>query len=1082
MVGAFGEVQVMDWGLAKVLGSTAPDAASPYEDQSTICTARGGSPGSSTEAGLVLGTPAYMPPEQARGEVEHLDERCDVFALGAILCQIFIGRPPYEGKLSRDVLTQAQQARVEPVLELLDRCGAENELVTLARQCLAVNKQDRPATAGQVAEAMSAYQVRVRERLRQAELERARAEVKAREERKRRRIALALAAAVLLLMLGAGAAATWHQQDQAERAGRQSLREESIRNALAEAHQGRDKLHATLAKPGGVFRLLNKPEEWIAQIEAAHSALRRAQELQTSSNEPTTEDVQQQIEDLAMLLDQDQANRRLALDLEKVREGRAGFIESKYDLAWAMNEYPRILQNAGFTLKAEREGQEAAQIRQSPVKEQLVAALDDWAAVAWARHRLDLHKHLLRVARRAAPDSFNDRVRDPANWSNPEAFKALTATALKDREALARVSPQMLYLLGTLLGDGPEAQHWLLQAQELHPADFWLNFSLGNALARSKPQQAQGFYRAALAVRPSSAVVHANLAYFFMEQNDPQRATVYIQKALALDHNYAAAWAGFGLSPGQLQEKLVNQAKRKQAAPAEPPNLDDFMAWMNKGAAKAMRKDFSGAAQDIKKAIEQDPKNAKGWAVLALVLHQQKEYQEATAVLQKATKMAPNDAWVWAVRGHVLQDQKDYAGAVAAYEKVLDLDVRVVQLMKSLGISPAAAWIGLGLVRENQRDYPTAEKLYRTAIEFDPQSVAAWSNLGNALNMQGKPKEAEGCFRRALKIDPQNVPAWNGLGVARENQADVSAAEQHYQKALELDPQDFYAWGNLGNIRTKQGNAKEAERCFRQALKFNEATAPAWSGLAIALNNQGDFKGAIAAYQKAATLDPNSPNPLVGLAELQRHQGDFAAALASFQQALARLSPQHPWHAITQNQIQFCRRLLDLEKRLDPVLQGEHAKPAEQADLADLCGRFKKRYLESVRLYDAAFLGEPALADDLNSTRRYNAACAALLAAGGQGPGADKLADADRAKLRQKALGWLQADVQGWKKLLQNYPPAAALARKALEHWQRDVILASVREEKALAELPTEDQHAWRQLWTEAAQLLKQVSAGQSNS
>ena len=97
MVGAFGEVQVLDWGLAKVMGA-ADGVTAPGE---------AGAAPETTGAGQALGTPAYMAPEQARGETDRLDARCDVFGLGAILCTILTGRPPYFGGDAREVLARA---------------------------------------------------------------------------------------------------------------------------------------------------------------------------------------------------------------------------------------------------------------------------------------------------------------------------------------------------------------------------------------------------------------------------------------------------------------------------------------------------------------------------------------------------------------------------------------------------------------------------------------------------------------------------------------------------------------------------------------------------------------------------------------------------------------------------------------------------------------------------------------------------------------------------------------------------------------------------------------------------------------
>jgi serine/threonine-protein kinase len=214
MVGAFGEVQVMDWGLAKVLadGGIADEERANRErerpeDVTTIRTARssGSGFGTETEVGSLLGTPAYMPPEQANGHVANLDRRADVFGLGAILCEILTGKPPYVGRSSEEVRRKACNGDLADATARLDACAADAELIVLTRTCLAPEAIDRPQDAQAVANGLVAYQSGVQERLHQAELAEAEAKAKAIEETKRRRLTLALAGTVLLaLTLGGG--------------------------------------------------------------------------------------------------------------------------------------------------------------------------------------------------------------------------------------------------------------------------------------------------------------------------------------------------------------------------------------------------------------------------------------------------------------------------------------------------------------------------------------------------------------------------------------------------------------------------------------------------------------------------------------------------------------------------------------------------------------------------------------------------------------------------------------------------------------------------------------------------------------
>jgi serine/threonine protein kinase len=128
MVGAFGEVQVMDWGLAKVLGSQPADPA----DQGALTTATEvrslrDADELFTQAGSLVGTPAFIPPEQAIGALSKIDARSDVFGLGAILAVILTGEPPFAASSRETTRVKAAQGDVAECFARLDGCGAEPE-------------------------------------------------------------------------------------------------------------------------------------------------------------------------------------------------------------------------------------------------------------------------------------------------------------------------------------------------------------------------------------------------------------------------------------------------------------------------------------------------------------------------------------------------------------------------------------------------------------------------------------------------------------------------------------------------------------------------------------------------------------------------------------------------------------------------------------------------------------------------------------------------------------------------------------------------------------------------------------------
>ncbi len=242
MVGSFGEVQVMDWGLAKVLprGGIVADAKAGKKlpSEALIATARSGSDIDLSHAGSILGTPSYMAPEQARGETDRINERADVFALGSILAEILTGQPAFIGHGSLEILRKAAQGDTVDALTRLDGCEVEADLVALAKDCLAVEPEDRPRDAKVVADRITAYQAGVQERVQAAERERAVAVARAVEERRRRKVQLALAASVLALMtLGGLSTAYYLQQQQTQAAaGQRAIDQVTTLQKQAVAH------------------------------------------------------------------------------------------------------------------------------------------------------------------------------------------------------------------------------------------------------------------------------------------------------------------------------------------------------------------------------------------------------------------------------------------------------------------------------------------------------------------------------------------------------------------------------------------------------------------------------------------------------------------------------------------------------------------------------------------------------------------------------------------------------------------------------------------------------------------------------
>jgi serine/threonine-protein kinase len=1095
MVGAFGEVQVMDWGLAKVLQQEQEAFATvrmsgQRPEQTTIRTVRSGSAsGTDTEAGSLLGTPAYMPPEQANGDVALLDRRADVFGLGAILCEMLTGQPPYVGRSAEEVRRKAANGDQTDALMRLDACGADQELIVLTKACLAPEASDRPKDAQEVADALTAYLDGVQERLHQAELAEAEAKAKAVEEARRRRLTLALAATVLLaLTVGGGA---WlHVKN--ERDARQTQVARDVNDALNKATALREQSKA--ATTGGA-----------ALFAQAREQTQRA--LALVENGPADETLVEQVRRLQADLDEEEKDHKLMTALDEARLAQTEMTEDKRTFASerAVPKFRKAFHDYDLPAGEGTPEEAAERIRRRPaaVREAIVAALNEWDVLAG--HPLlgaqEPHRKWLRAVLEAADrNDWSRQVR--AAWKEKDATTRRAALEkLATSADVAKVPVRALTHLSGLLAPAPRAA-LLRRAQRHHPADFWINHGLGMTLLTVSPpelDEAVRYLTVAAALRPDSPGCLLNLGLALAANGRLDEAITSHRQAIALDPNYAPGHNNLGLAlyrQGKVEEAIAWYRKALALDPKLP------QAHLNLGNALRGKGKVEEAIACYQKAIALDPKHAGAHNNLGIALEGKGKVDEAISCYQKAIALDPKKAAAHSNLGIILCDVKhDYDGAIACFRKALALDPKYARAhcnmgvalsgkgkkdeaiecyKKAIALDPklANAHRCLGAALRDKGKVDEAITCFRKAIALDPKFALAHNNLGNALRRQGKEDEAIASYHKAIDLDPKLATAHFNLGLALANKGRMDEAIKCYRRAIELAPNYGAAHNSLGVALKGKGRMDEAIACYQKAIALDPKKAAAHSNLGIILCDvKHDYDGAIACFRQAIALDPKSAGSHYNLGQAFFGSGRYAQARTALNQARPLLPANHPVRASISRQLRQCERLQALEARLPKILRGEDksASASENLDLALLCGS-RKRHAAAVRFWTTAFAMDAKLADDLKAAHRYNAACAAALAAAGQGADAASLDEKERTRLRRQALDWLCADLALRRKQLDSDKPADRVAGQgALRHWQKDSDLAGLREKVALEKLPAEEQKAFAQLWVDVAALRKKA-------
>ncbi|MCO5165173.1 MAG: tetratricopeptide repeat protein [Planctomycetes bacterium] len=833
MIGAFGEVLLMDWGLARDLAeSSQEDVAVRAELAVLDDTSRG-----LTQDGALLGTPGYMPPEQARGE--DVDARADVFALGAVLVEVLTGEPPVTGHTALEVLGKTGQGEV--TLPRDRDPTVAPELNAIAARALARAPARRYASAADFGADLKAYlEGRPVSVYRYGTLEQLR-----RLARRHPAALGGLVGAFLLSLVGvvavgrarAGAAVAERQAavaraqvaaDEARAAfegGREQGQDRAIGLALASfqaaqrwralAHDDRAAAAAAHAAALALGRLAEAAEQWSLAVEA----YRQAGGL--GVDDAAADEAVARVEAARNA----EAERRRAEVDGLLELARTGALSRRSEgLQDAVFKIARYTDPATVALLCARLDRATAALQEFVRREYLAAAEPDEEE----RRQGEAAIPDLRAALDARPAG---RALEPPQAARlSEAERRLERRAARGRAAAAPAR------LAVLLG--------ARQATAVGGGELDVARLASEALGRI-----------------GDAAAGPSLARYLAAELDPLRA---IPAAVAL----------LRLGGPEALEPVLAARARFGRASAYGYRIDDVLSWLDTGAAPPIeestaaayfrraewyeaRKDEAAAEADYTRALELDPRMAEAYSRRGNARLNLGKNHEALADFDRAVELAPSDARYVANRSNAKTRLGDWAGAGRDLDRALELDS-----------THGGMFMNRGLVRAQQGDAEGALADFDRSIELDPDMVHGWINRGLHRMAMGDARGAQADLDHGVALDPRESKAWLARSILRRKEGQLDLAQADLDQAIAVAPEDSYAHELRATVKRDRGDLEGALADLTRALELAPDQATAWKERAEVRRRLRDGQGALQDLDRAIELDPGWPAPRLMRAEM----------------------------------------------------------------------------------------------------------------------------------------------------------------------------------------------------------------------